>query len=76
MKNFNLLNNEKIELNKIKIKDIFKNIKSKYILKKIFDNLSKKKSLYIIKYNQNIQNKINIILMILKNILKYIRQLK
>ena len=37
-----------------------KNIKSKYILRKIFDNLSKKKLLEIIHYNRNIQNKLNI----------------
>ena len=60
MKSFNLSDSEKIELNEIKTKKILKNIKSKYVIKIIFDNLSKKKSLDIIKYNQNIQNKINI----------------
>ena len=57
MKSFNLLDNEKIKLNEIKTKKIFKNIKSKYIIQIIFDNLSKKKLLDIIKYNQKIQNK-------------------
>ena len=44
----------------LKTKDIFINIKSKYIIQKLFDNLSKKRTLDIIKYNQKIQNKINI----------------
>ena len=60
MKSFNLSDSEKIKLNEIKTKKIFKNIKSKYIIKIIFDNLSKKRTLDIIKYNQKIQNKINI----------------
>ena len=54
------LNKDKRKLNKIKIKDIFKNIKSKYILKKIFNNLNEKKTLDIIKYNKNIRERINI----------------
>ena len=54
------LNKDKREINKIKIKDIFNNIKSKYILQKVFNNLMKKKSLYIIKYNKNIKERINI----------------
>ena len=37
-----------------------KNIKSKYILKEIFDNLEYKKLLEIIKYNKNFQLKLNI----------------
>ena len=36
------------------------NIKSKYILKQIFDNLHKKKCLEIIKYNKKIQQKISV----------------
>ena len=35
-------------------------IKSKYILKKIFNNLHKSKSFTIIKYNKTVQNKLNI----------------
>ena len=54
------LSKEKIESNRIESKDIFKNIKSNYILKKIFNNLMKKKSLDIIKYNKNIKERINI----------------
>ena len=50
------------ELNKEKIesKYIFKNLKSDYFLKLLFNNILKKKSLYIIKYNKNIKNRINI----------------
>ena len=40
----------KLSKDKIKSKDIFKNIKSKYILQIVFNNLLKKKSLEIIKY--------------------------
>ena len=54
--------NSSSELNEdiAKPKDIFKNIKSKYILLKIFNNLLKKKSLDIIKYNKNMKDRINI----------------
>ena len=38
----------------------FEKIKSKYILQKIFDNLNQAKSLKIIKYNKNIQNRFNL----------------
>jgi len=54
------LNKEKTEINKIKAKDIFKNLKSNYFLQKIFNNLMKKKSLDIIKYNKNLKNRMNI----------------
>ena len=50
----------KAKKNQINVKNIFDNLKSKYILQILFDNLNKKKLLYIIKYNKNIQNKINI----------------
>ena len=56
----NELSNEKTELNKVESKDIFKNLKSKYILQKVFYNLLRKKSLDIIKYNNNIKKRINI----------------
>ena len=51
----NGLSNEKTES-----KDIFKKIKSDYFLRKLFYNLLKKKSLDIIKYNNNIKERINI----------------
>ena len=58
-----IINTEKeIEkLNKIKLKNKLINIKSKYIMKKIlFDNMQKRISLKIIKYNINIQKRLNI----------------
>ena len=51
---------DKIEINKIVLKDIFKNLKCDYFLQKLFNNLLKKKSLEIIKYNKNMKEKINI----------------
>ena len=39
-----------------------KNISSKYIMQKIFDNLIKLKKLLIIKYNKNIQKRLNLII--------------
>ena len=38
----------------------FINIKSKYILSKIYDNLGKKKKLNIVKYNKKLQNRLNL----------------
>ena len=55
--------NKKKELNEIKQINHeckIENIKSKYILKIIFDNLKEIKSLKIIQYNKNIQNRLNI----------------
>ena len=60
MDSFNVLNKEKIEVNKMKSKDIFENLKSDYFLQKLFNILLKKKSLDIIKYNKNIKNRIKI----------------
>ena len=54
------LNKDKRELNGIEIKHIFKNLKNDYFLQKVFNNLMKKKSLYIIKYNKKIKERINI----------------
>ena len=42
------------------IKDIFDNIKSLYILQKLFNNLGRKKLLELIKYNNNIKRRMNI----------------
>ena len=50
----------KRELNKIELKDIFKNLKNDYFLQNVFNNLIKKKSLDIIKYNKNMKYRINI----------------
>ena len=54
------LSKEKTDSNKIESKDLFKNLKSNYIFKKLFHNLLKKKSLDIIKYNKKIKERINI----------------
>ena len=51
--------NSSSELNK-ESKNIFKNLKSDYFLQLLFNNLLEKKSLDIIKYNNNIKNRINI----------------
>jgi hypothetical protein len=54
-------NKEKGGSKKIKTKDIFIDIKSKYMMKKIlFDYLYITKSLDIIKYNKKIQKRIDI----------------
>ena len=50
----------KTESNKIESKNIFKNLKSDYFLQILFNNLMKKKTLDIIKYNKNIKDRINI----------------
>ena len=52
--------NEGEDLNNNESNDIFKNIKRKYILEKIFNILSKRKTLKIIKYNKNIKERLNI----------------
>ena len=54
------LNKEKTEINQFKAKGIFKKLKSNYFLQKLFNNLMKKKSLDIIKYNKNLKNRMNI----------------
>ena len=49
-----------ITLNKGKLRGKIENIKSKYILQKIFNNIIKVKTIKIVKYNKNIQNQLNI----------------
>ena len=56
----NELSNEKTETNKVESKDIFKKLKSDFFIQKVFYNLLKKKSLDIIKYNNNIKKRVNI----------------
>ena len=53
-------NNVKDVLKLIKSNDIFNSLKSYYFLEKVFNNLQKKKSLEIIKYNKKVQNRLNI----------------
>ena len=56
-----IINTNKIEkLNIIKSINKFINIKSDYILKKLFTNMQKRISLKIIKCNINIQKRLNI----------------
>jgi len=43
-----------------KLNPIIENIKSRYILSKIYNNMSKKKKLNIVKYNKRIQNRLNL----------------
>ena len=56
----NLESKEKEQPKQIKLKDIFENVKCKYILQIIFNNSGKKKLLSMIKYNNQIKNRINI----------------
>ena len=63
MESFNSIAEEKVkklEINQIKSKNIFNNLKSRNIIKKIFNNIKRKISLYIVKYNRNIMKRINI----------------
>ena len=49
---------KKEALKQIKSNNIFTKLKSDYFLEKLFNNLNKKKSLKIIKYNNNIKKRI------------------
>jgi len=60
MNSSNVLCKKKIEVNQMQSKDIFKSLKNDYFLQKLFNNLLRKKSLDIIKYNKNIKDRINI----------------
>ena len=48
------------KLKQIKLKPDFENIKSKYILKIIFDYLGQNRLLEILRYNKKLQNKLNV----------------
>ena len=56
----NTPNTGKEKTNLIKSQNKFINIKSNFVLKKIFNHLDKNKALKIIRYNTNIKNKLNI----------------
>ena len=56
----NLLTKERNESNQITSKNIFNNLKADYFLQKAFNNLEKKKTLNIVKYNKNIKKGINL----------------
>ena len=64
--------NDNKKTNQIKSKVDFDNLKSDYFLLKIFDIMKKNKSLEIIKYNKKLQKRLNLSIMIIKNILNYI----
>ena len=55
-----LSRNDEELLNQLKIKSRFEMIKSKIILQKILNNLTKPKSMEIIKYNKSIQQKLEL----------------
>ena len=52
--------NEKEKITKTKTKDKFKNLKSDFFLRKLFNNLQKNKFLDIVKYNKKIQKRLKI----------------
>ena len=58
MNSGNMIDEEKMKQNKSKVN--FENLKSNYILKKIFDNLKKINSLKITKTNKNLQKRLNL----------------
>ena len=58
--NNNSLRENNKENESVKSNPIIENIKSKYILSKIYDNIPKKKKLEIVKYNKKIQNRLNL----------------
>ena len=61
---------------KEKTKNVLNKIRSKYILQEILNNLKNKKSLDIIKYNNNIKERMNISIKDYKEYSEYILQLK
>ena len=59
------------KLRKINEKIQFENLKSNYILKKIFENIKRDKTLNIIKYNKYLQKRLNIDIINYKEYLKF-----
>ena len=58
--NTELSNNQKKDTNKMEEKCDLNNIKNDYFLQKVFDNLHKKNSLEIVKYNKKIKQRLNL----------------
>ena len=56
----NLIPKEKVGKNQVKSGDKFNNIKADHFLQKVFNNLEKKRTLNIIRHNENIMKRINI----------------
>ena len=54
------LSSQKKDINKMEAKFDFKNIKNDYFLQKVFNNLRKKNSLEIVKYNKKIKERLNL----------------
>jgi len=54
-------NNGIMKINKIKSIAVLESLKSKYILQKIFDNLSKDRAVKIIKFNKKLQERLDMI---------------
>ena len=48
-----------LEINQIKSKDKFESLKNDFLLQKVFNNLKRKRVLYIIKYNKKLKKRIN-----------------
>ena len=53
-------NEQKTDIKTEQSNSILQNIKSNYFLERIYDNILKKKSLDIVKYNKRLQNRINL----------------
>ena len=60
MESSNFVFEEKSEKKQIKSFAKYNNIKADYFLQKVFNNLEKKRVLNIIKYNKNMQKRINL----------------
>ena len=60
MSSINASNENNKENEGAKPNPIIENIKSRYILSKIYNNMTKKKKLEIVKYNKKMQNRINL----------------
>ena len=60
MESENIMEDKNKDIKNIIINDKLKNIKSIYFIQKIYDNMNKKKTLGIVKYNKRIQNILNL----------------
>ena len=60
MSSINASNENNKENEGAKPNPIIENIKSRYILSKIYNNMTKIKKLVIVKYNKKIQNRLNL----------------
>ena len=58
--NSKISNDQNTDLKIDQSNSILQNIKSNYFLERIYDNILKKKSLDIVKYNKRLQNRINL----------------